>query len=57
LVAVEAKVVNLMPPVRQRDGIEEEERPRALGADPLQHIVLNQILGVDRTDAHAIVAR
>ena len=55
-VAVLAEVVDLEAAVRKRDGVEEEERPVALRAHPLEHLALDQVLRVDRPDALTVVA-
>jgi len=47
LVAVDALVVDLKGAVRQGDGMEEEERPVLVGADPLERLAADQVLGVD----------
>ena len=46
-----------MPTVWQGNCVEQEERLFVIGSQPIDHILLNQVLGIGCTDFLAIIAR
>ncbi len=54
-VGIDPQVIDFVPAMRQRDGIEQEERTVAVGADPAEYVLLNQVLGIHLANRLAIV--
>ena len=57
LVGIDPEIVDLMPPVRQGDRVEEEERLAGMVLEPADHVLLDEILGIGLPHSLAVVAR